>query len=351
MQRASRRTSSAAGDIVRAVIDLVAETIDDADGVCARAGLDRAELSQEGMRVPELTVIHLWTAIELATNDPCIGLHIAERGASSGAWGLLAYAVKSCSSVGDAWMRVRRYLPLVFTGADEIVDEVDAAGQRTIGYRRLPGGNPIVPSSEDCAVASFVIACRTAVGPAFRPTRALLQRAAPKDDSEHRRVMGCPVVFDASLNGLVLEAAVVDAPLRTSDPHLLALLEEMAERRLAAVGDAATLDELVARWVERRLEAGDSVTIGEAAQTFHTSVRSLQRELAAAKRPFKTLADDARRNIALRRIAGTAKSAKEVAAEIGFSDTTQFYRAFQRWTGQSVAEFRQRSARDDEPAT
>lgn len=317
-------------------------------GVDARSSPGIAYDELAGARVPERAVVRLWETLETESGDPFIGLHIAER-ASSGAWGLLAYAIRSCATLDDAWTRVRRWWPLLFTGSDEIIDV--ERGERVLGYRRLPGGNPLVPASEDCIVASFVLACRAAVGASFRPTRAHLQRSAPGldsgrapsagrpgDGSEHRRVLGCPVVFGASFNGIEIPSRVLRAPLPSHDPHLVALLDGLAEAKLAAVATHASLAELVSAWLERRIDARAPIAVEDAARAFQRSVRSFQRSLAEEDTSYRELVDDARRRIAIGRI--HVVGAKQLASDLGFADATHLYRAFVRWTGRTVAEYR-----------
>lgn len=333
----TRRPSTASGAIIRAVVDVAATLGVDPARVCADADIAYDELEREGVRVPERAVTRLWDAMEEQTGDAAIGVHLAER-AAAGTWGVLAYAVRSCATLEDAWDRVRRYLPLLFTGSDEIVDVVDDRGVRTCGYRRLPGGNPLVPASEDCVVASFVLACREAFGTPLRPVSVLFQRSAPADDSEHRRVLGCPVVFEAALNGVALPVDVWRAPLATHDPHLLALLDGVAEAKLAAITTDATLAQLVAAWIERRIDARAPIGVEHAARAFRCSVRSFQRSLASDETSYRALVDDARRRIALARVHDV--NAKELAVDLGFADTTHLYRAFLRWTGRTIADYR-----------
>lgn len=318
----------------------------DVEALCAACGLDRAELDGEDVRIPERVVLRLWDELEARTGDALIGLHVAEQLAASGRWGLLEYAVKSCASFDDAWTRVKKLLPLAFRGADEIVDIEDEQGTRTVGYRRLPGGNPLVVASEDCVVASFALACRAALASPFRPTGVFFQRARPRGgDAEHRRVFDAPVTFEALFNGLSVDAATRRAPMKAHDPNLLALLDQLADTRLAALGkETPSFAEMLGRWIERRIDAGASFSIEDAAQAFHTSVRSLQRKLEGDDVTFRSLVDETRKRIALARV--NDANAKEIAAQLGFSDTTQLYRAFKRWTGTSLAEQRRRIARD-----
>ena len=48
----------------------------------------------------------------------------------------------------------------------------------------------------------------------------------------------------------------------------------------------------------------------------------------------------ARRELALQRIEQTDRSLADIAHDLGFADISPFYRAFQRWTGTTPAQWR-----------
>jgi len=69
-----------------------------------------------------------------------------------------------------------------------------------------------------------------------------------------------------------------------------------------------------------------------------------------ARRPRVARADDLggqleRRDEAVRQISGDARQIKAIARTLGFSDTRGFRRAFQRWTGLTPQQFRERHRR------
>ena len=64
-----------------------------------------------------------------------------------------------------------------------------------------------------------------------------------------------------------------------------------------------------------------------------TSARSLQRVLHDHGVSFKELVDEMRRDRALTLLRDSELSINEVAAKVGFTDPTAFFRAFRRWTG------------------
>jgi AraC-like DNA-binding protein len=70
------------------------------------------------------------------------------------------------------------------------------------------------------------------------------------------------------------------------------------------------------------------------------SASTLQVKLARAGRSFQQLLDETRHEIALGYIEQSRLSITEIAFMLGFSDLSNFIRAFKRWTGKSPTEFR-----------
>ena len=71
-----------------------------------------------------------------------------------------------------------------------------------------------------------------------------------------------------------------------------------------------------------------------------TSVRTLQRRLAADGLSFSEIADNARAELAAEMLCHTDASLSEIAREVGYSAVSNFSRAFRHWTGKTPAESR-----------
>jgi AraC-like DNA-binding protein len=107
--------------------------------------------------------------------------------------------------------------------------------------------------------------------------------------------------------------------------------------------DGVALD--VRRALASRVGSGDT-RIQTIARTLATSVRSLQRRLAAAGVSYQQLVDLARRDAAERHLTDSLLSIGEVAYLLGYSEPAAFNRAFRRWPTETPQAFRQRQRRD-----
>ena len=80
---------------------------------------------------------------------------------------------------------------------------------------------------------------------------------------------------------------------------------------------------------------------GNIAELLHVSMRSLQRRLNNENTNFKELLEGTRHELALRYIREQHRTIGEITYLLGFSEPSNFSRAFRRWTGMSPAEYRE----------
>nr|HQU89945.1 AraC family transcriptional regulator [Denitromonas sp.] len=83
-----------------------------------------------------------------------------------------------------------------------------------------------------------------------------------------------------------------------------------------------------------------ALTVTEAAASLHMSTRTLHRRLEEEGSGFRLIKDAFRRDIALSRLTKTRHSIADIAADLGYADTSAFYRAFVAWTGLAPDRFR-----------
>jgi AraC-like DNA-binding protein len=68
--------------------------------------------------------------------------------------------------------------------------------------------------------------------------------------------------------------------------------------------------------------------------------RSLRRHLSAEGTSFSAILDDVRSSLAVEYVRSTKLNSDDIALLLGFSEPTNFRRAFKRWTGKTTQEYR-----------
>ena len=148
-----------------------------------------------------------------------------------------------------------------------------------------------------------------------------------------------PVRFEQPLIEIVLDSAMLDHKLASSDP----VSARVAERQCATSLSPALSPEGLLAKIHRILEAKPGWYPGpeELADALQTSARTLRRSLDEMGTSYQSLVDMARCKHATELLTGTDMSINEIAERLGFSEGRALRRAFKRWTGWTAARYRQ----------
>jgi AraC-like DNA-binding protein len=191
--------------------------------------------------------------------------------------------------------------------------------------------------------ASLVLRARRAAGGSFRvhAVRFVHARALR---APYEALFQASLEFGAPKDEIELFAADLALPLPTADATTAALLEERAIAMSRALTPAEPFLDQVRQAILRALRGQDQ-GLGSLARELHLSERTLQRRLLEQGTSHRELHDDVRRTIAVHLLTDEAKSAVEVAYELGFARPQAFHKAFVRWFGKTPGEFRVERAR------
>jgi len=137
-------------------------------------------------------------------------------------------------------------------------------------------------------------------------------------------------------------ATLLDLPIRRDEAALTSFLEG-APGRISMLyrRDRASVTR-VRDLIREALPA--SLSQDEVASRLHMSPRTLHRRLEEEGASFRSIKEALRRDIALARLTKTRQPIAQVAADLGYADTSAFYRAFTGWTGLSPERYRKQLA-------
>jgi len=148
------------------------------------------------------------------------------------------------------------------------------------------------------------------------------------------------VRFSQPVTQLLFDAKYLDLPLTMSDPVSRQLAYSELERSLGAIGEG-THDDVVPRVRKLILRTEGGIrSLEDVASAMGVSPRTLKRRLAAARVTYSDLLEEERREMAFLLLRTPESSIDGVAERLGYSDSSNFRRAFQRWTGVSPAAYR-----------
>jgi len=309
------------------------------DEVAALLELDVAILDEPDTRVPASRLHPLWDWAAERLRDPDLGLHVA-LGADRGTYDVFSFIACASSNLEDALVRIRRYFRLLTDAAG--FDLVRDGEHVWWSFKGVDDDVPANRHDDEFALAVSVTYSRQWLGGAFKPTEVLFRHDTPESTTELEIFFDAPIRFATGQCAFRFNAAYLDAPIRSADPHLVALLERYAEESLSALGDPGRYAQQVRQLLVEGLSGGET-NLEQVARRLAVSERSLQRHLSEEGTSHKKLLDGVRRELAVRYLSNHDLTASEVAYMLGFSETAPFFRAFKRWTGKTPGEFRDKS--------
>ncbi len=146
------------------------------------------------------------------------------------------------------------------------------------------------------------------------------------------------VRFGMGANQLRFRATYLDQRLDTANPVTAKMVEEQCSRELEQLGFEGDLLGQV-RVALRSARTGYP-DLEKVAGLLHMSSRTLKRRLKEHGSSFHQLLDETRRAESIRLLRTTSLTVEQIAERLGYSDPSNFCRAFRKWTAATPAEFR-----------
>lgn len=325
---------------LRAVVGAARAADLDVAGLLHRWEIPRSSLEDPDFRFPHRRWVGLWQEVEDLSGDPAVGLHAAER-LPAEHFDLVDYLVASSPDLRTGLKRFERYFAIISTGVTHPLRE---AGDLAFLERRYaPDSVTRVPHPAEFAFACVVLRGRPASEVDWRPHSVRFAHPAPPSSGEHRRIFQCPVTFDAEVSAIVFDRRTLATPMKAPRPELCRLLEAHGQEQLRRLPPEGGLLDLARRALLEELRGGNP-ELGHVARKLGMSGRTFQRRLGELGTSHHNLLDEVRRELAMAYLRDASLAVSEVAFLLGFSEVSNFYRAFRRWTGSTPLEYRRAAA-------
>ena len=305
------------------------------EDILAAAGIQHVPSNDPLTRIPLTSVRQLLGAAVELTGDPYIGLYAANFLHASNLHAL-GHALLASGSLREFCDRLTRHFRLL-SGASR--PELNVCGNEVRLEFPLVAESP--PLTDDVFGLFLVDQIFNLSDGTIRPLRIEQHRTVPPDGGRrHCRAFGCPVTFDAPHTSLIFQADALDVPLSGASRELAEQNERLVVGYLAKL-DRSDIKARVRAILLEQLPSG-SVTKEDVARRMCMSPRTLQVKLLKCSTTFQDVVNETRRALAYGYIENSAMSITEIAYLLGFSDTSNFSRAFRRWTGHSPSAYAHR---------
>lgn len=307
-------------------------------GIDPRAMLRKVRLPLETLERPDLRIAvtslrRLLESSAAASGVEEFGLLMAERGALANL-GPVALVVREQATVGDALKALARFIHIHHSGMRLSIQPRNEIVTLAIDLRGALSRAP--RQSTEMALGSLHRIIRSLAGEDWRPLEAYLTHSPPRNRRYYRSFFGCPLVFNAEADALVISTRDLDRAIPSAHP----LIANYLEKRVEAIDvRPRQWDERVIEVVRVLLNDGDC-TADRVAEHFGCTRRSIHRHLAECGTSFSEILDAERADLALRLIEDRNRPLADVAEMLGFSAQSAMARWFKGRFGRSVTEWR-----------
>jgi len=300
--------------------DLAAACGLDARALVAGVGLPPRCLSDPDLKIPAHLVGRLLETAAAQAHEPAFGLRLAEsrRLSNLGPLALLVRDEPTLRLVLEALMLH------IHVHNEAVAVHVAEHGGLVVIRTELSadGGGPLRQATELVVGVSFRV-LQVFMGNGWRPRLVCFTHSKPASLLVHHRVLGSVVEFGHEFNGIVCNAADLDAPNPGADPVLARYSRRLLQPTLAR---SARMVDRVRQLIVLLLPRG-LCRVEAVAQHLGVDRRTVHRKLDDEGTSFSALLEAERRELATRYIEGTDRPLTEVSALLGFTAPS----AFSRW--------------------
>lgn len=162
--------------------------------------------------------------------------------------------------------------------------------------------------------------------------------SAPPYSELYGAILGCPVSFDTDVTRVTFPESVLQMPSVLADRNVRNLASQQCEQEMEHIGRTLSLEKRIEQILLRF--KGGFPSFEQVASELSVSPRTLRRRLLEKQTSFLGILDGVKYQLAVQYLDTSNLSVQEIAYLLGYSDPSNFGRAFKKWKGLSPVEYR-----------
>ncbi|MDH4316116.1 MAG: AraC family transcriptional regulator [Gammaproteobacteria bacterium] len=307
----------------------------DPEPVFRAAGIDPNRRNTPQCRYPLSTMKKLWDTAVATTGDPTVGLKTGWH-ITPAHYYALGFSWLASENLLGALQRVQRYMRIVSTASVEL--EIRDSGEHYVVSARFPDDSRSPPKEGiDVGLTALLRLCDLVSKSEVRPVRVELTCSKDVHPEAYREHLGNNIRFGCEVGSFYFDKAQLEEPLPGGTPDVAQATDRIAEQYLETL-DPHQVASQVRRLLVSLLPSGKADQ-DRVASRLHRSTSTLQRQLQAEGTSYRDILDQTRKGLAEEYLRQRKLSHAQIAYLLGFSDQSNFSRAFKRWTRKSPREF------------
>ena len=307
----------------------------DPEPIYVEAGLSLLPPESPQLRYPLSKIRKLWELAREATGDEAIGLK-SGRYAKPTNFYAFGYSWLASSTLLGAMQRLTRYVRVVSTASLEVslVEKPDSYALRTV----FPDRSQAPPQEGlDGGMTALLALCDAVAEKEIRPILVDLARPEASDPRAYRDALRAPVQFNADVGTMYFAKDVLEEWLPQGAPDIAKATDRIAEQYIETL-DPQQVASQVRQLLINLLPSGKAGQ-EQVARRLNRSSSTLQRQLKSEGLSYRDVLESTQRSLAETYLRDRKYSLAQIAYLLGFSDQSNFSRAFKRWTSMSPKEY------------
>jgi AraC-like DNA-binding protein len=326
--------SSTPAQYILILIDMVERQGCDREKLLAGTTLANTEIASIGARIDDHDFNQLVANAQALTGDPVLGLKLGLR-LNLSAHAVLGQAFITCTDLAQALELFLKYNHLLVSGLHL---EFETVGEQCILTMTSAPVDMSIEFGYELLYGGIINTLRGLLNAPELCLRMELPYPQPAHADIYHEVFGEDVHFNCVQGRILFHRSLLTTTLPSSNPVLRNLYEAECARLLADLEEETSVAEQTLRLL-RKLE-GQYPQMPQIASMLNLSPRTYRRRLDEEQLSFQKLLDQVRAEHATRYLQNTRLPLSSIAYMVGFSDSSNFRRAYQKWTGKSPREIR-----------
>lgn len=311
-------------------------TIDEINRILNR---DVSALEFPDFRIQTERYVTLIEKLVKKTGDVHLGLHVGEL-IKPDHLGILGYLLMNCANIGEVIDKLHKYHIIIGNVVELKVFSSDTNWieirlslqniQLTSIHREILEGY----------IAGFLTLYRFLTGGSRYIHEIHVDWPEPSDRSEYDRIFQTNLLFNQPSTAIIFQAEFQQQVVISSNTRLKAVFEDYANNCYQKLQSDRVYSDKVVRVLSSQI--GNMPGIDDVAFKLGLSGKSLQKKLRSENTTFNRLQDKVRFEFVKNYLKSSIYSVERACLLLGYSEPSAFYRAFKRWAGVSLSEYRVR---------
>ncbi|BFM13952.1 AraC family transcriptional regulator [Maricurvus nonylphenolicus] len=294
---------------------------------------EQAHLPIQEQRIDESHFLKLWQLAAAYAPLPHIGLLIGQHYQAESR-GLLANWLFQCDTLQQSLEVFIKHIPLM-NPSERWHYSTDAQNVRL--YIAFDADRQYPPAAIERSMSTLLVWCQELTGKPVPISEVTFSNSKPGYQASLTDTFGKQITYNHPYNSILLPRSYLAEKILTRNPYIEAVMQEKASHILTALQQDNDLVVRIQAIIRNNLNAPPD--IHALAKALGLSRATLYRQLKNRGTNYSTIVTDIQK-VQAKKWLLEGESINAISIDLGFADSSAFYKAFKRWYGITPTEFR-----------